>query len=191
MIKIRTVFLFKTILNRYNIMFRKLLLASCTLLFLLETSPTSNVRSTDIVRISKVFKLPFVKIFKRKQLSRPVDPTIPRNIPKVNFKESKSKMQRPKPAIKLYELTQKDFHVSIVKMKYLLCNISFNIKITDSRTPAIWTCSKCYFRELPFVFLRDIKDVNEHTNPSSLATYYVNNHAEKLKEYRKHLGMHI
>ena len=41
-LKIRSVFMFKTILNSYNIMLKKLLLASCTLLFLTEASSTSN-----------------------------------------------------------------------------------------------------------------------------------------------------
>ena len=50
--KIRTVFMFKTIQKSYNIMLKKLLLASCTLLYLLEVSPTSNVRNTMVVRIS-------------------------------------------------------------------------------------------------------------------------------------------
>ena len=67
-IKIKTVFLFKTTLNSYNIILKKLLLASCTLVFLLEASPTSNVRNTEVVRIN--FQPPFVKIFRRKGLSR-------------------------------------------------------------------------------------------------------------------------
>ena len=103
--------MFKTILNSYNIMSKKQLLASCTLLFLLEASSTNNVRKTEIVRISVVFKPLFVKIFRRKQLSKPIPyyhnstsarriilsgdmelktgPEILRNIPKVNSKKAK------------------------------------------------------------------------------------------------------
>ena len=71
---------------------------------------------------------------------------------------------------------------------HLLYSNSYNVKITDSRTPAIWTCSKCYFRELPFAFLRDIED-DENTDLPSSATYHVNIHAEKLKEYHKYLSI--
>ena len=138
---IRTGFMFKTTWNGYNIMLKKLLLSFCTLLFLLEVSSTSNVRNTEVVRISEVFNLPFVKIFRRKRVSRPIpyyhnstsarrmilsgdldltlEPKILRNIPKVNLKERKAKMQRATLAIKLYELTQKDCHVNIVKMKHM------------------------------------------------------------------------
>ena len=57
---------------------------------------------------------------------------------------------------------------------YLLCSSLYNIKITDSRAPAIWTCSKCYFRELSFISLRDIECVNESTDlPSSSKTQRV------------------
>ena len=75
-------------------------------------------------------------------------------------------------------------------MKHIFYAASvYNIKITDSSTPAIWACSKCYFRELPFVSLRDIQDVNENTDLPSSTTYYVNVHAEKLKQHHKHLGI--
>ena len=47
-------------------MLKKLLLTSCTLLFLFEASSTSNVRKTEVVRTSEVFKPHFVKIFRRK-----------------------------------------------------------------------------------------------------------------------------
>ena len=118
--------MFKTILNSYNIMLKKLL-ASCDLLFLLEASPTSNVRHTNVVRISEVFNSPFVKIFGGKRSPRPipyycnstsarkiyflekqnltVDPKILRNILKVNLKESKANMKR--------------LPVYIIKMKYV------------------------------------------------------------------------
>ena len=69
---------------------------------------------------------------------------------------------------------------------YLLCSSLYNIKITDSRAPAIWTCSKCYFRELSFISLRDIECVNESTDLPSSATYYVNTPVGKLKEYHEH-----
>ena len=128
-------------MKRLHIMLKKLLLSFCTLLFLLEVSSTSNVRNTEVVRISEVFNLPFVKIFRRKRVSRHIpyyhnstsarrmilsgdldltlEPKILRNIPKVNLKERKAKMQRATLAIKLYELTQKDCHVNIVKMKHM------------------------------------------------------------------------
>ena len=62
----------ETILNSYNIMLKKLLLASFTLLFLLEVSSTNNVRKTEVDKISEVFKPPFVNIFRRKRISRPI-----------------------------------------------------------------------------------------------------------------------
>ena len=61
--------------------------------------------------------------------------------------------------------------------------------ITGSRTPAIRTCSKCYFRELPFASPRDIEDVNKNTDVPSSATCYVNIHAAKLKEYHNHFSI--
>ena len=64
--------MFKTMLNSYTIMLKKFLLASCTLLFLFEKSSTSTVKKPQFVRISEAFKPPFVKIFRRKQLSRPI-----------------------------------------------------------------------------------------------------------------------
>ena len=71
-IKIRTAFMFKTKLNSFKMMLRKLLLACCTLLFLLEASSTSNVSKTKVVRTNEVFRSPFVKVFRRKWLSRPI-----------------------------------------------------------------------------------------------------------------------
>ena len=51
---------------------------------------------------------------------------------------------------------------------HLLCSSSYNTMITDSRTPAIWTCSKCYLEEISFASLRDIKNVKKITDlPSS------------------------
>ena len=64
--------MFKTILDTYKVMLKKLLLATCLLLFLLEASLTSNIRNTEVFRISKDFKMPVVKISRRKQLSRPI-----------------------------------------------------------------------------------------------------------------------
>ena len=132
--------MFRTILNSYN-MLKKLLLASCTLLFLLEASSTSNIRKLEVVRISKVCKPPFVKIFRRKRLSRTIPyyhnsisarriilsgdieltpgPENPKKYPKVNFKERQAKLQRAEIAIKLYKLTRNACHVYIVKMKHI------------------------------------------------------------------------
>lgn len=59
-------------------MLKKFLLAS-TLLFLLEELPRINVRNTEVVRISEVLKV---------------------------LKESKTKVQRAKLAIKLYHLSR-------------------------------------------------------------------------------------
>ena len=91
-------------------------------------------------------------------------------------------------------------------MKHLLCSNSYNIKITDSRTPAIWTCSKFYFREL-HLLLSEISKMStktliyhhqkrtmsiftlKNTHLPSSETYHVNIHAEKLKEYHKHLSI--
>ena len=39
----------------------------------------------------------------------------------------------------------------------------YNIQITNSRTPAMWICRKCYFRELPFASLRHIEDVCQYS----------------------------
>ena len=64
---------------------------------------------------------------------------------------------------------------------HLLYSSLYNTKITDSKTPAIWTCSKVYFRELTFASLRDIDDVKENTDLPSSATYCINILAEKLR----------
>ena len=61
--------------------------------------------------------------------------------------------------------------------------------MTDSRTPAILTYSKCYFRELPFTSHSDTENINENTDLPLSATYYVDIHAEKFKEYHKHLSI--
>lgn len=44
------------------------------------------------------------------------------------------------------------------------------MKITESRTPAIWTTSKCYFRELLFAFLKDIENVNKNADHQQQCT---------------------
>ena len=72
---------------------------------------------------------------------------------------------------------------------HLLRSSSYNIKITDSKTPATSKCSQCYFRELSFASLRYIEDVNENTDLPSSATCYVNIRVEKLKGYHEHLSI--
>ena len=51
-----------------------------------------------------------------------------------------------------------------------------------------WTCSKHYFGEL-FISFRAIENVNKNIDLASSAMYYVNTHAEKLKEFYKHLSI--
>ena len=125
-------------------------LSCCSYLRNYQEVTSEKLRLSDSVK--------FVKIFKRKQLSRPIpyyhNSTLARRIilsgdielnpepqnlkkhPKVKPQKSKSKVQRAKLAIKLYQLTRKDRHVYIVKMKHI-CRIckyssSYNIKITNS-----------------------------------------------------------
>ena len=43
----------------------------------------------------------------------------------------------------------------------------------------LWTYCKCYFRELSFASLWDIKDVKENSDLPSSATYDINIHDEK------------
>ena len=167
--------MFKTTINSHDIILKKLLLASCTLLFLIEALSVSNVRKTVVVRISEIFNLPLVKNLRRKPLSIPIpyyhNSTSAGRIifsgdielnsgPKNPMKYPKGTSQRKPSQTAVCETNTKWLSCIYCRNEtHLLCSSSYNIKIKDSRTPAIWTCSKCYFRELPFAFLRDIEDV--------------------------------
>ena len=171
-----------------------------------------NVKNTELVRISEVFKPPFVKIFRRKRLSRSIPyycnstsaqkiifsgdielnpgPENPKKYPEGKPRRKTSQAVTCETCNKVIRTNTKRMSCMYCKNEtHLLYSNSHNVKITDSRTPAIWTCSKCYFRELPFAFLRDIEDVNEKTDLLSSATYHVNIHTEKLKEYHKYLSI--
>ena len=124
-----------------------MLLASHTFLFLHEASSTSNVRKTEVIRV----RPPFVKISRRKRLSTPIPyyhkSTLAQRFIlsgdikltlKVNLKESQAKLKR----VKLYDKTIRTNtkRLSCIYCKnetHLLCSSSYEIMITDSRTPAI------------------------------------------------------
>ena len=156
-----------------------MLVASCTLMFLLEASSTSNLWETEVATIGEVF----AKIFRRKRSSR--------SIPYYHNSTSALTSQAA-----TCETCNKTIRTNTKRLSciycnnktHLLCSSSYNIKITNSRTVAIWTCSKSCFRELPFASLRDIEDVNKNTDLPISATFYINIYVERLKEYLKHLS---
>ena len=62
-------------------------------------------------------------------------------------------------------------------MKHILCSSLYNIEITDSRTPAIWT-SASFILVNCHSLLRDIEDVNGSTDD-----------ADQIEEYHKHVSI--
>ena len=197
----------KTILNRHNIMLKQMLVASCTLMFLLEASSTSNLRETEVATIGEVF----AKIFRRKRSSRSIpyyhnstsalriilSGDIELNPGLENPKKYPiGKPQRKPSQAATCETCNKTIRTNTKRLSciccnnktHLLCSSSYNIKITNSRTSAIWMCSKSCFRELPFASPRDIEDANKNTDLPISATFYINIYVERLKEYLKHLS---
>ena len=67
-------------------------------------------------------------------------------------------------------------------MAHLICSKLINTEILNFYTSATWTCSKRYFKELPFANLRGINQANEK-DETSLQTAHSSNHSMKLKEY--------
>ena len=145
---------------------------------------------------------PFTKIVRRKLLSRPIPyyhnstsawriklpgdmelndgPENPNKHSKGKpWKSQDRRLQFPKFARKLYELTRNDCHVYIVKTKrifYTAVHITLWWRMWGL---LLWTYCECYFRELPFASLSDIKDVKENSDLPSSATYDINIHDEK------------
>ena len=124
-------------------------------------------------------------IFRKKRLSRPIpyyhNSTSTRRIirdielnpgPENLKKYPKDKLQRKPSQTATCETCNKTIQTNTKRLSCIYCknethllrSISYNIKITDSRTPAIWMCTKCYFRELLFASLRGIEDINENTD---------------------------
>ena len=116
-------------------------------MFLLETSLTSNVKNTKFVRISKVFKPPFafIRILRRKRLSRPIP----------HYHNSIS----PRRIILSRGIERNPGHKNPKKYPKVKAQRKSNYNKGN-----LWTCSKCYFRELLFASLRDIEDINENTD---------------------------
>ena len=140
-------------------------------MFLLETSLTSNVKNTKFVRISKVFKPPFtfIRILRRKRLSRPIP----------HYHNSIS----PRRIILSRDIELNPGHKNPKKYPKVKAQRKSNYNKGN-----LWTCSKCYFRELLFTSLRDIEDINENTD-----LYYqqctMSIFTHKNSEYHKHLSI--
>ena len=203
--------MFKTILNSYNIMLKSsyLLLAPCCSPLRHHQKVTSE--ETVLSELGKFSNRPSLRSSeKKKRLSRTfpyyhnstsaqrimLSGDIELNPGHENSKKyCKDRSQRKPSQALICKTCNKTIRTNTKRLSSiyckneanLLCSNSYNIKIMDSKTPVILTCSKCYFRELPFGSPRGIEDLNENTDLPYSATHYVNVHTDKLKEYHKHL----
>ena len=203
--------MFKTILNSYNIMLKSsyLLLALCC--SHLRHHQKVTLEETVLSELGKFSNRPSLRSSeKKKQLSRTfpyyhnstsaqrimLSGDIELNPGHENSKKyCKYRSQRKPSQALICKTCNKTVRTNTKRLSSiyckneadLLCSNSYNIKIMDSKTPAILTCSKCYFRELPFSSLRGIEDLHENTDLPSSATHYVNVHTDKFKEYHQHL----
>ena len=124
-----------------------MLLASYTVLFLHEASSTSSVRKTEVIRV----RLPFVKISRRKRLSTPIpyyhkSTSAQRFILSGDIKLNlKGKSQRKPSQAETCKTCNKTIRTNTKRLlciyckneTHLSCSSSYEIMITDSRTPAI------------------------------------------------------
>ena len=203
--------MFKTILNSYNIMLKSsyLLLAPCCSPLRHHQKVTSE--ETVLSELGKFSNRPSLRSSeKKKRFSRTfpyyhnstsaqrimLSGDIELNPGHENSKKyCKDRSQRKPSQALICKTCNKTIRTNTKRLSSiyckneanLLCSNSYNIKIMDSKTPVILTCSKCYFRELLFGSPRGIEDLNENTDLPSSATHYVNVHTDKLKEYHKHL----